>query len=326
MHHPGGMLKLNDIITIIHAMNLRSLDLNLLVVFDALMRKRNVTHAAQSIGLSQPAFSNALTRLRERLGDELFVRGPNGMRPTPWALELNGPVSMALTEIENALEGAFFDPATSNRSFTIATEDYGMMVFVPPLLERVGREAPDVVINIITASRHYGEYLETQQADVALISWPDPADRFVSEPLLDEDWVCVMRAGHQLASGPMNLTEYTGAQHLLVSTRRDAHGEVRGWVDHALAEQGLGRHVALTMGTFAPTPLVLEITDLIMACPRRVGETFANRFGLALTDCPVSPPPTYRSVDMVWHKRLGNHPAQIWLRELLRDIAISTET
>ena len=104
-------------------MNLRSLDLNLLVVFDALMRKRNVTHAAQDIGLSQPAFSNALSRLRDRLGDELFVRSPSGMRPTAWALELSGPIKAALGGIEEALDGASFNPETSRRSFTIATED-----------------------------------------------------------------------------------------------------------------------------------------------------------------------------------------------------------
>ena len=183
-------LKLNDRITNIHIMNLRSLDLNLLVVFDALMRKRNVTHAAQDIGLSQPAFSNALSRLRERLGDELFVRSPSGMRPTAWALELSGPIR-ALGGIEDALDGASFNPETSRRSFTIATEDYGLMTLIPPLLERVRKVAPGLSIRTITASIHSGEYLDTQAADVALISWPDPPDRFVSEPLIDSDWVCV---------------------------------------------------------------------------------------------------------------------------------------
>ena len=109
MDAPDRLLKLNNKISIIHNMNLRSLDLNLLVVFDALMRKRNVTHAAKDIGLSQPAFSNALSRLRERLGDELFVRSPSGMRPTAWALELSGPIKAALGGINAwcAAESAF---------------------------------------------------------------------------------------------------------------------------------------------------------------------------------------------------------------------------
>ncbi len=140
----------------IHIMNFRSLDLNLLVVFDALMRKRNVTHAANVIGLSQPAFSNALTRLRERLGDELFIRTPDGMRPTPWALELSGPISTALSAIENALDGASFDPTTAKRRFTIATPDYATIVLFPPLLERIKKEEPGLVVHIIAPSAHAG--------------------------------------------------------------------------------------------------------------------------------------------------------------------------
>ncbi len=310
-------MKLNDRITIIHDMNLRSLDLNLLVVFDALMRKRNVTHAAQDIGLSQPAFSNALSRLRERLGDELFVRSPSGMRPTAWALELSGPIKAALSGIEDALDGASFNPETSRRSFTIATEDYGLMTLIPPLLARIRKAAPELSIRTITASIHSGEYLDTQAADVALISWPDPPNRFVSEPLLDGDWVCVMRPDHPLAGTPLDLDGYANARHLLVSTR----SEPTGWVDDVLGEIGRTRQVVLTMATFAPAPLVLEASDLIMACPRRMGEVFANRHGLTITDCPVTAPPAYRSIDMVWHARLGSHPAQKWLRNQLRAVA-----
>lgn len=316
------MLKLNDRICNIHTMNLRSLDLNLLVVFDALMRKRNVTYAAQDIGLSQPAFSNALSRLRERLGDELFVRSPSGMRPTAWALELSGPIKAALIAIEDALDSASFNPEISTRSFTIATQDHGLMTLIPPLIERVRKVAPGLSIRTITTSVHLGEFLDTQVADIALTSWPDPPDRFVSEPMLDEEWVCVMRKGHPLAGAPMDLDVYTSARHLLVSTR----SEPTGWVDDVLAQIGRTREVVLIMATFAPAPLVLETTDLIMACPRRMGEVFANRMGLAMTNCPVSAPPTYRSIEMVWHARLGSHPAQTWLRKQLREVANLIET
>ncbi len=302
-------------------MNLRSLDLNLLVVFDALMRKRNVTHAAQSVGLSQPAFSNALSRLRERLGDELFIRTPGGMRPTPWALQLSGPVSAALGDIENALDGAAFDPARSQRTFTIAALDYATIVLLPPLLRRIKGEAPGVIVRIHTPSVITGEFLDTQQADLALFSWSDPPERFVSEPLLDEDWVCVMRPDHPLAGAPLTLDAYTNAEHLLVSPR----GDLRGWVDDILAERGRTRHIAVTMPTFGPAPLILETTDLILACPKRVGRVFAERIGMAMTRCPVEAPPGMRSIDMIWHARLGNHPAQIWLRDLLRDVAAATD-
>lgn len=314
------MLKLNDETTNIHTMNLRLIDLNLLVAFDVLMRERNVTRAAQVIGLSQPAFSNALSRLRARLGDELFIRTPEGMRPTPWALELSGPVSKALGDIENALDGAAFDPATSNRTFTIAALDYATLVLFPTFLKRIRDQAPNVVIRIHTPSMISGEFLDTQQADVALFSWTDPPDRFVSEPLLDDDWVCVVRPGHPLAGGPMTIEAYADAEHLLVSPR----GDLRGWVDDELAERGLSRHVAVTMPSFGPAPLTLETTNLILTCPNRVGTVFEARTGMAIIPCPIAAPLDMRSIDMIWHARLGNHPAQIWLRDLLHEVADST--
>lgn len=311
------MLKLNGIIVYIQHMNLRLLDLNLLVVFDALMRERHVTRAAQSIGLSQPAFSNALSRLRERLEDELFIRTPDGMKPTPWALELSGPISTALTEIENALDGATFDPATSKRAFTIATPDYATISLFPQLIERIKKEAPNVTLQTVTPSLHYGEYLDTQQADIALLNWMDPPDRYVSELLFAEDWVCVMRQGHPMTGKRPTLDRYATVEHLLVSPM----GERRNWIDSALAERGRTRHVAYAMPTYGPAPLILETTDLILTCPASVGRIYNETTGMQVSTCPIDTPPHIRSVNMVWHSRLGNHPAYSWLRDLLRDVA-----
>ncbi|GHB02143.1 LysR family transcriptional regulator [Algimonas arctica] len=308
-------MKLNDGIVYIHIMNLRLLDLNLLVVFDALMRERHVTRAAQSIGLSQPAFSNALTRLRDRLGDELFIRAPDGMKPTPWALELSGPISTSLSEIENALDGASFDPATSKRAFTIATPDYATITLFPKLLERMRKTAPGVVLQIITPSRHIGEYLDTQKADIALLNWADTPERFVSEPLFAENWVCVMRPEHPMVGQRPTLARYSSAGHLLVNPM----GERRNWVDEALADRGHTRHVAYAMPTYGPAPLILETTDLILTCPASVAKVYEEKSGMFVSTCPVATPPSVRSIDMVWHSRLGNHPAQSWLRNLLRD-------
>lgn len=304
----------------IHIMNLRSLDLNLLVVFSALMRKRNVTHAAQTIGLSQPAFSNALTRLRDRLGDELFIRTPDGMRPTAWALELSGPISRALSEIESALDGAHFDALTSKRIFTIASLDYATIVLFPEFLKRIKVEAPGVVIRILAPSVHAGEFLDTQEVDLALLVWPQPPERFVSEELIGEDWVCVFRPGHPLADKKMTLTTYANAEHLMVSTNI----KPRDWVDDVLAERGRSRHVGFTMPTYGPAPLVIEATDLVLTCPRRVGTVFSERTGMIMKPCPVAAPFDKKCIDMVWHARLGNNPAQLWLRQMLREVAIST--
>ena len=297
-------------------MNLRLLDLNLLVVFDALMRERNVTRAAQSIGLSQPAFSNALTRLRARLEDELFIRSSDGMKPTPWALELSGPISRALGDIENALDGATFDPATSKRAFTIATPDYATITLMPRLLELMRKEAPNVVLQTVTPSLHFGEYLDTQQADIALLNWPNPPERFVSEPLFEENWVCVMRPNHPLSNMKQTLYNYASASHLLISPQ----GERRNWVDDALEETGHKRTVAYAMPTYGPAPLILESTDLLLTCPKSVGEVFKKRNDMLVSPCPLITSSKIRSISMVWHSGLGQHPAYSWLRELLRTV------
>jgi len=298
-------------------MNLRSLDLNLLVVFDALMREQHVTRAANAIGLSQPAFSNALTRLRERLGDELFIRTPTGMKPTPWALELSGPVSTALQDIKNALDGVSFDPATSKRRFSVATPDYATITLFPKLLCRLQSEAPDIVLQALTPSLHYGEYLDNQRADIALFNWPDPPDRFKSEVLFQEDWVCVMRPDHPMASKPATIDRYSSVKHLLIS----AKGERRNWVDEVLAEHGRTRHVAYAMPTYGPAPVILDKTDLVLTCPASVAREFKERTGMLVSKCPIHTPLSVKSIHMVWHSRLGNHPAHIWLRDLLREVA-----
>lgn len=309
--------KLNVGMLYIHRMNLRSLDLNLLVVFDALMRERHVTRAADAIGLSQPAFSNALTRLRERLGDELFIRTPNGMNPTPWALELSGPVSTALQDIKNALDGVSFDPATSKRRFSIATPDYATITLFPKLLCRLQSEAPNIVLQALTPSLHYGEYLDSQRADIALLNWPDPPERFKSEVLFQEDWVCVMRQGHPMVGKRATIDRYSNVKHLLISPK----GERRNWVDDVLAEHGRTRHVAYAMPTYGPAPLILEKTDLVLSCPESVGREFQEHTGMLVTTCPVNTPLSVKNIHMVWHSRLGNHPAHTWLRNLLREVA-----
>ncbi|MDB2437869.1 LysR family transcriptional regulator [Hellea sp.] len=311
------MLKLNDRIVYIHNMNLRSLDLNLLVVFDALMRERHVTRAAQSIGLSQPAFSNALTRLRDRLKDELFIRSPDGMKPTAWALELSGPVSLALSEIETALDGAAFDPSTSTRAFTIATLDYATLTIFPPLLEKIRQEAPGVTIRVIKPSLFPGEYLDTQETDIALLNWDAPPERFISETLIEEDWVCVVRSGHPLANQPISSEAYAGEEHLVINPKGDA----TGWADTALTELGLKRHIALVMPTYGPTALILETTDLVLTCPKSIGRIMSETAGTTVLDCPLTAPFNMQSLNMIWHSRLGHHPATTWLRGILRDVA-----
>jgi DNA-binding transcriptional LysR family regulator len=238
------------------------------------------------------------------------------MKPTPWALELSGPISRALSDIENALDGATFDPATSGRAFTIATPDYATITLMPRLLELMQKEAPGVVLQTVTPSLHFGEYLDTQQADIALLNWPNPPERFVSQPLFEEDWVCVMRPNHPLVSREQTLDNYASASHLLISPQ----GEPRNWIDDALEEAGRKRRVAYTMPTYGPAPLILERTDLLLTCPKSVGDVFQKRNGMLVSACPLKPSSNIRGISMVWHSGLGQHPAYSWLRGLLRTV------
>lgn len=302
----------------IHFMNLRTLDLNLLVVFDALMRERHVTRAAAAIGLSQPAFSNALTRLRARLGDELFIRTPDGMKPTAWAIELSGPISAALHDIQTALNGAHFDPRTSAHRIAVATPDYAAMTLFPKLIVALQDQAPGIVLQTITPSQHWGEYLDTQRADMALLNWPNPPERFSSQMLFQEDWVCVMRQDHPLATGTLSLDQFSAVNHLLVSPQ----GDRRNWVDDALARHARTRHIAYTMPAYGMAPMILGTTDFVLTCPASVAKVCHEYGGLSVVDCPLKPPDKMQSIHMVWHTKLGNHPVHRWFRALLQDVSV----
>jgi DNA-binding transcriptional LysR family regulator len=149
-------------------MNLRRLDLNLLVIFDALMTERKVTRVAKCVSLSQPAVSNALSRLRHYFKDELFVRGPEGMLPTPRAMELAPQVHAALNSLEQALDPRAFDPASAVRSFTIDTNDYMVSVVMPPLMRRLATIAPAIDVRVLPAAGKAYERLDARDADFAL--------------------------------------------------------------------------------------------------------------------------------------------------------------
>ncbi len=299
-------------------MNLRRLDLNLLVLFDALMSERNVTRAAQRIGLSQPAFSNALSRLRHYLKDELFTRGPEGMQPTPRALELAPSIHAALSSIEHALDPVSFDPATATRTFTIDTNDYIVTTAIAHLMGRLAREAPFVDVRVLPPAGRALERLEAGEADFAVGVYSDPPDRFAVEKLDDNVFVCLMGQGHPLARGKLDLARYAAAKHLLITPR----GDPSGFVDEALARQGLSRRIALTVNHFAVAPVVVASSDLIVTLPKRIADFYAPLFDLVMRPSPVETSPSYSSIDLLWHRRLGAHPAYQWFRQRLKEVIV----
>lgn len=297
-------------------MNLRRLDLNLLVIFDALMLERNVTRAARRVGLSQPALSNALSRLRHYLKDELFVRGPEGMRPTPRALELAPELHHALRQIETVLDPVDFDPGTAERTFSIDANDYIVTTSIPPLMQRLARTAPGIDVRILPPTGRALERLEAREVEFAVGAFGEIPDRFGVEILDDNVFVCMMRRDHAMARGPLNLARYASAKHLLITPRGDASG----FADEVLARHGLRRRIALTVNQFTVAPAIIANSDLVVTLPKRIADVYAPLFGLKLRPSPVPVPAAYRTIELIWHKRLGQHPAHIWFRQVLKEI------
>ncbi len=297
-------------------MNLRRLDLNLLVIFDALIQERNVTRAAERIGLSQPAVSNALSRLRYYLQDDLFVRGSTGMQPTPRAMEIACEVHQALNAIELALDPASFDPQTSERVFTIDTNDYTVSTCIPPLMQKLAKEAPNVDVRIVAPAGKAYERLDAREIDFAVGVFSSMPDRFGVTVLNDNAFAVLMRADHPLAKGRLTLKRFAACKHLLITPR----GDPSGFVDVALAERGLSRRVALTVNQFVVAPRIIAASDLIVTLPKRIAALYAPMLNLVLRPSPIQPPPEFDKIELIWHKRFAQHPGHVWFRELLTEV------
>ena len=200
-------------------MNLAGVDLNLLVVFDALMVERNTTRAGDRIGMSQPAVSKALNRLRHLCKDDLFIRCAEGMKPTPRAIELAAPVQQALQELSNALEPNVFDPATEKRIFRIMTNDLIARLMMPMVMARLDRVAPNIEIHLIPEVSNSLGRVEKNEVDLALISQVPIGDQFESRILIEgSESVILMREGHPLSEGELTIDRILTARQVVVTT------------------------------------------------------------------------------------------------------------
>lgn len=280
----------------LNQIDLSRTDLNLLVLFEAVLEEGHVGRAAERLNLTASAVSHGLGRLRRLLNDPLFLRTPKGVVPTARALALAAPVADVLARVRSVISTAEpFDPATSTRRFTIAAPDSVAAVFLPPLLDEVRRSAPGVDIGVRQLLPTQGETaperawrsafaeLETRTTDIAVVPSDDIPLRFHHRTLYEEDFVVAMRAGHRFADAP-TLDRYCDMQHLVVSLTGDAHG----FVDQALAEQNRSRRIALTVPNFMFALAVIAQTDLICALPRRFLAMHAARFGVVGVDAPLA--------------------------------------
>ena len=282
----------------LNEMDLSRADLNLLVLFETVLRERHVGRAARRLHLSASAVSHGLGRLRRLLRDPVFLRTPRGVVPTARALELSAPIAQILTGARSVLATAApFDPRTSNRDFTIGAPDGASTVFLPPLLERLRREAPGVNVRLrqllppgdgridSAAWEPVFDLLDTRTLDLAIGPFEGVPARFAADALREEEFAIVSRPGHPFARSP-GLLSYCAASHLVVSLT----GDPRGFVDRVLAERGLTRRVALTVPGFFMALTLVAGTDLLAAVPRTFALAHASRTGVVVTAPPLPLP------------------------------------
>jgi DNA-binding transcriptional LysR family regulator len=302
------------------AMHLEGLDLNLLVALRALLSERHVTRAAARIGLSQPAMSHALSRLRELLGDPLLVRAPSGMKRTARAEAMAEPLERVLEDLGRVLASpAPFDARTSTRKFRIATDDYMELVLFPKLLPRFWSEAPSADLRLanLLASAH--EDLAEGRIDFALgvhgtLGGPVPRG-IRSERLVSDRFVCVVREDHPVIKKRLSLEDFIALPHALVAPR----GVEGGVVDVALAKLGKARRVAVTIPHFLVAPHMIRETDLVLTLAERVAKSLAPLLGLKQIAPPLEVPGF--SMSMMWHERQHVDPAHAWLRTMMAAVA-----
>ncbi len=300
----------------IHLVNISSVNLNLLVAFDALLRERSVTRAARRAGVTQPAMSNSLRQLRALFEDPLFRRLRHGLEPTPRALELGVAVHAGLMQLESALAPARFDPKTSQRRFVIAASDYVEFVLLPPLLRRLAREAPGVRVEVRPWGLHeVPEALLRNEVELMIGYYDELPPRHAQARLFDEEYVCIVRRAHPAIGKRLSLQRYLELDHVLVSQRSDSPGSV----DRALGAQGLQRRVAVRVSHFLMVPMLVARTDLVAAISRRVAEAFAKPLGLRLLSPPLALPKAH--VAAVWHEQMHGEPGHQFLRGAVRSVA-----
>lgn len=305
-------------------LNFRTLDLNLLRVFDEVMAERSLTRAARNLSLTQPAVSNALRRLRETLGDELVQRSGQGMAPTPRALTIWPSVREALQQLQESLIPNEFVPGQATSTFVLAMADATAAELIPGLVDTLERDAPGVSVRVVPlTTRDPRRLLDEESCDLAVGYFPsllaDLTARaqsgeplpFLHQRLYDGQYVCVMRKDHPLATGPFTLNRFCAARHMLVSFS----GRPYGFIDEALASLGRQRQVVLTVNQFFTAGRVVANSNLLTVLPRHFVRVTGFSEQLVLRPLPFDVSPV--NVDAVWHRRSHQRSAHQWLRQTL---------
>lgn len=299
-------------------MHLRTIDLNLLTVFDAIMAEGNMTRAAETIGMTQPAISLAVSRLRDLVGDPLFERTGRGVKPTPRALAMAAPVRRALETLANAVEaGGDFDYKTSDRAFKLVLNDYGEMLYLPRLMKWLGDNDAGVTIRTFPVSG-LDVIRDLRFGTIDLLFWLEPIeDSEVSvERLTTEGQMCLLRRDHPLADKDLTLDDYIALDHLAIRMPLSSGQSV---VAQRIRARGAERHIAAEVHTCHEMPPILAATDLVSTLPTRMAEAMARHYPLKVKEAPL--PEMTLPIYMMWHRSMDKDPGHNWLRERLVEIA-----
>lgn len=298
---------------------LRNFDLNLLVAFKVLMEEASVSRAADKMCISQSAMSHVLQRLRQQLDDPVLVRTPKGMTPTQRALSLHAPTCALLNDVERLIQPPEeFAPATSQKRFVIAANDYVEFTLLPPLIEKLSKCAPNVEILVKQINGKLPEAeINDNDIDIA-IGFDvilDPPSYLRKEHLFSEHIISIARKHHPDFPGEeMSLEQFLSAKHMLMSRRASGTGLIDDWLE----QRGLTRKISLIVPNFLAAPWIVARTDLVLSLPAKIGECLARVAPLKIFPLPISLP-DYKLI-MVWHSAQEKEPAHAWFRRQVMDM------
>ena len=298
--------------------DLRAIDLNLLVGLEALLQERSVTRAATRLGLTQPAMSGMLGRLRDLFGDPLFVRAPGGLAPTPFAESLTPTLAQLLVDARRLLNRAEFDPSRADLTFTVAANDYLQRTLLVPLVRALRDRAPGIRMALRPVSaRRLSNWLSGGEVDLALtFSGLVPAG-LRSVELYEERHVCAVRKSHPYRGRRISVERFCEFEHVLVAA---SHRDFEGPMDEALRALGATRRVVMSVPNYSVLTELLEVDDLIAVVPERFVSSAKGRRLRSF-----APPVELSGFDVVaaWHPRTDGDPARVWLRSLLSEVTES---
>lgn len=300
--------------------NLKNVDLNLLVIFEAIYATSNISRAADRLGMSQPAVSNALARLRDLIADPLFVRATHGVEPTIKAREMIRPVRDALGVIGQQLgSGGNIDLASYKRLFRIIIIDVLEPIIMPPIVRTIMAEAPGVSIECIQADAKFYEGIKNGTIDLACFSFPIDTTDMIVKPICPLDLVAVSRRDHPGIEKPLDLATFQTLPQIAIGR------ELRGLtdIDKNLVSQGLPRQIGYMAAKIWSMPAMIERTDLVGILPRRFVQEIAGNFALDIHEMPTEMPEQF--MYMMWHANSEHDPGHIWLRESMMRAAQSNQ-